>query len=109
MRQATTVEITPGVHLPLVGFGTYLIKDEDAASAVHKAIEIGYRHIDTAEAYNNESGVGQGIARAAAELGLNRSDIFVTTKLWPGNEAWGHPVKDASGVTAALKASISSG
>lgn len=107
MSQKTAVEIAPGVHLSLVGFGTYLITDEDAAGAVHKAIEVGYRHIDTAEAYNNETGVGRGIVRATAELGLDRSDIFVTTKLWPGNEAWGHPVKDASAVTAALEDSIS--
>lgn len=107
MSQSTTAVISPGVSLPLVGFGTYLIKDEDAASAVHKAIEIGYRHIDTAEAYSNEVGVGNGVASAVKEMGLDRSDIFVTTKLWPGNAAWGHPVKDRNGVTAALEASIS--
>lgn len=106
MSQSTTVEITPGVHLPLVGFGTYLIEDNDVADAVHQAIALGYRHIDTAEAYNNEPGVGKGIARAAAENGLDRSDIFVTTKLWPGNAAWGHPVKDRKGVLSALEASL---
>jgi diketogulonate reductase-like aldo/keto reductase len=47
--------------MPVVGFGTYLIKDEDARASVHYAIRSGYRHVDTAETYRNEKGVGLGI------------------------------------------------
>lgn len=70
--------------LPMVGFGTYLIPAEDARKAVYNAMIAGYRHIDTAEAYGNEKGVGLGIQDAAKELGLSRDDFAVTTKLWCG-------------------------
>lgn len=79
--------------LPLVGFGTYLISDEDAAGAVAAAIGAGYRHIDTAAAYGNEAGVGIGIREGLSANGLDRTDLFVTTKLWPGNPAWGDSPK----------------
>lgn len=67
-----------GIKIPKIGFGTWLIEnDSDAEAAVKQAISVGYRHIDTAEAYGNEKGVGQGIKNSSVE----RSDIFVTTKL----------------------------
>lgn len=70
--------LSNGLKIPKIGFGTWLInKNEDAAKAVKQAIEIGYRHIDTAEAYENEIGVGQGVRQS----GLERHQIFVTTKL----------------------------
>jgi len=70
--------------IPKVGFGTWLITNQDAERAVYDAIKIGYRHIDTAEAYQNEEGVGRGLRTAIAELGISRQELFVTTKLWPG-------------------------
>jgi diketogulonate reductase-like aldo/keto reductase len=66
-----------GVTIPKLGLGTWFISNEDAAQAVKDAAKIGYRHIDTALAYQNESGVGEGIRTC----GVNRQEIFVTTKL----------------------------
>jgi 2,5-diketo-D-gluconate reductase A len=79
--------------MPMIGFGTYLIDEDTVANTVYHALKSGYRHIDTAEAYRNEKGVGLGIQRAMKELGIDRKEIFVTTKLWPGNPAWGMEVK----------------
>jgi len=66
-----------GVEIPKLGLGTGFIPDGDAGRAVQEAVRIGYRHIDTAQAYGNERGVGEGI-RAC---GVAREDLFVTTKL----------------------------
>ncbi|GIN74210.1 2,5-diketo-D-gluconic acid reductase [Bacillus sp. J14TS2] len=66
-----------GVEIPKLGLGTWFIANEEAAQAVVEAVKIGYRHIDTAQAYGNESGVGQGIKKC----GVNREDLFITTKL----------------------------
>lgn len=94
------------VKMPMVGFGTYLIENENAVELVHQAIISGYRHVDTAEAYGNENGVGQGIQSGLKELGLSRDSLFVTTKLWPGNEAWGQPPKTYEATIAALNSSL---
>jgi diketogulonate reductase-like aldo/keto reductase len=69
--------LSNGVAIPKLGLGTWFISDKDVVQAVKDAAKIGYRHIDTAQAYKNESGVGEGI-RAS---GVNRAEIFVTTKL----------------------------
>jgi diketogulonate reductase-like aldo/keto reductase len=66
-----------GVEIPKLGLGTWFISNTNAIQAVKDAAEIGYRHIDTAQAYQNEGGVGEGI-RAC---GVKREDLFVTTKL----------------------------
>ena len=93
-------------RIPLVGFGTYLIEDGDVEECVVAALRCGYRHIDTAEGYRNESGVGRGIARGMKELGLDRSAIFVTTKVFPGNPAWGMPEKSGKDCISALESSL---
>ena len=100
------IELTTNIKMPSVGFGTYLVRDEAAAALVRQAIRSGYRHVDTAEAYGNENGVGIGIQTAAQELGIAREEIFVTTKLWPGNEAWGQPPKTYDATIEALQASL---
>ncbi|MCB9089432.1 MAG: aldo/keto reductase [Calditrichae bacterium] len=69
--------LSNGVEIPKLGLGTWFISDKDAVQAVKDAANIGYRHIDTAQAYQNEGGVGDGI-RAC---GVKRADMFVTTKL----------------------------
>src|SRR5436190_19234787 len=69
--------LSNGVTIPKLGLGTWFIKNEDVVQAVQDAAKIGYRHIDTAQAYGNESGVGEGI-RAC---GISREEMFVTTKL----------------------------
>ena len=66
-----------GVKAPALAYGTWLIKNENAANCVRMALEAGYRHIDTAQAYGNEEGVGQGIR----ESGLKREDVFITSKV----------------------------
>ncbi|QUF05338.1 aldo/keto reductase [Actinosynnema pretiosum subsp. pretiosum] len=96
--------LAAGVEIPLLGFGTYLIPDEQAADAVETAIRAGYRHIDTAEAYGNERGVGEGIRRGLAAVGIGRDELFVTTKLFPGV---GGVFKSAREVEAAFEASLS--
>lgn len=66
-----------GIKIPKLGFGTWMIDEKSVVSAVNDALEIGYRHIDTAQAYENEKGVGEAIRNS----GINRSDIFLTSKV----------------------------
>lgn len=66
-----------GVKIPKLGLGTWFINDDDVVQAVKDAARIGYRHIDTAQAYGNESGVGKGVKAS----GIGREEMFVTTKL----------------------------
>ena len=72
-----TFTLSNGVSIPKLGFGTWRVPDDDAARAVHEAIDIGYRHVDTAQAYENEHGVGEAVRGS----GLARDQVFVTTKL----------------------------
>lgn len=72
-----TYTLSNGLEIPKVGFGTWMIDDEKSEEVVREALEIGYRHIDTAQAYANERGVGAGIHTSD----VPREDIFVTTKL----------------------------
>jgi len=74
-----TVTLTHGSQMPLLGFGTWQIKGDDAVRATTTALESGYRHLDTALVYGNEGEVG----RALAESGVPRDDVFVTTKCPP--------------------------
>jgi len=67
-----------GARIPAVGLGTYRLMGEDCARAVARAIEVGYRHIDTATVYDNEEAVGAGLKAA----GISRDEVFVTTKVW---------------------------
>jgi len=69
--------LSNGVAIPKLGLGTWFISDKNVGQAVKDAAEIGYRHIDTAQAYDNERGVGEGVRTC----GVNRDDMFVTTKL----------------------------
>ncbi|MFK7826351.1 MAG: aldo/keto reductase family protein [Oligoflexales bacterium] len=87
------------IGMPLVGFGTYQLSSEQAEFCVKEAIKSGYRHIDSAEGYNNEDGTGKGIRSA----GVNRDEIFVTTKLFPGYQKWGAPDKDYGSTIESLK------
>src|SRR5215213_12018244 len=72
-----TYTLSNGVRIPKLGLGTWMIDDTRASEAVRQAVSIGYRHIDTAQAYQNEVGVGRGIQRS----GVPRGDIFVTSKV----------------------------
>jgi 2,5-diketo-D-gluconate reductase A len=106
MTETRTRTLTTGLDIPYVGFGTYLIPDAEAAVVVRQAIAVGYRHIDTAEFYQNEQGIGAGIRQAIEVDGLSRKDLFVTTKLWPGNAAWGQTPKTTETTIASLEQSL---
>lgn len=101
-----TRPLTKDVEIPYLGFGTYLITEEEVTAAVTEALGVGYRHIDTAEGYRNEAGVGRAIKRALESGTLTRSELFVTTKLWPGNAAWGQPVKTTESTVSSLEQSL---
>jgi diketogulonate reductase-like aldo/keto reductase len=70
--------LSNGVHMPAVGLGVFQTPPEDTTAAVQTALEIGYRHIDTAAAYGNERSVGE----AVRQSGLDRSEVFIETKVW---------------------------
>jgi 2,5-diketo-D-gluconate reductase A len=72
-----TIALNNGVEIPQLGFGVFQIKPEETAEATRTALEIGYRHIDTAQMYGNEKGVGE----AVRDSGLDRREIFVTSKI----------------------------
>ena len=95
MPYAPTVTLRNGAELPVLGLGTWPLRGAECAAAVRTAIEAGYRLVDTAENYRNEDGVGQGLR----DSGLDRSEMFVTTKF---NRAW-HSV---DGVRKAWQASV---
>ncbi|MBY6062450.1 aldo/keto reductase [Microbacterium esteraromaticum] len=73
-----TLELNDGHTIPQLGYGVFLVPADDAERAVSDALEVGYRHIDTAAIYGNEAGVGAAIAKS----GIPRDELYVTTKLW---------------------------
>ncbi len=78
MPDVPVLTMNDGRTIPQLGFGVWQVSTDDIVPAVAKALEVGYRHIDTAAIYGNEEGVG----RAIADSGIPRSELFVTTKLW---------------------------
>jgi diketogulonate reductase-like aldo/keto reductase len=88
------LDLNDGKQAPQLGFGVWQIDDAIATDAVATALESGYRSIDTASAYNNEKGTGEGIVRS----GVARGDIFLTTKLWNADHGFDSTLKafDAS-------------
>lgn len=87
------------INMPLVGFGTYQLSTEEAEANVRQALNAGYRHVDSAEGYQNEAGTGRAIK--ASEIA--RNDLFVTTKLFPGNGDSGTPEKTYEKTIETLK------
>ena len=75
------VTLNNGVKMPALGYGVYQVSPEECARCVRDAISVGYRSIDTAQAYANEEGVG----KAVAESGIAREEFFITTKVWISN------------------------
>ncbi|HEU5475241.1 MAG TPA: aldo/keto reductase [Actinophytocola sp.] len=84
MSTAAAVTLNDGARMPLLGLGVWQIPNETVAAAVHTAIDAGYRGIDTASLYRNESGVGDAVAEAA----VPRAELFVTTKLWNDDQGY---------------------
>jgi 2,5-diketo-D-gluconate reductase A len=83
MATVPTITLNNGVEIPQLGFGVFQIKPEDTRQATLDALEVGYRHIDTAEMYGNEKEVGQ----AVRDSGIDRGEVFVTSKLNNGFHA----------------------
>ncbi|MGQ4483210.1 aldo/keto reductase [Streptomyces sp. SAS_276] len=88
-----TYPLSNGVEIPKLGLGTWFIDDDKAAEAVRAAVEIGYRNIDTAQAYGNERGVGEGVRTAV----VPRDDLFVSTKLAAEIKDYGQAVDAIDG------------
>lgn len=76
-----TIELNNGIEMPQIGYGVYQVSPDECERCVSDALKTGYRMIDTAQAYHNEEGVG----RAVKSSGINRSDIFIVSKVWISN------------------------
>lgn len=81
---APLIPLRSGSSIPQIGFGTWAVSSADAPALVRTAVELGYRHVDTAAAYRNEEGVGEGLR----SCGLPRAELFVTTKLWTADQGF---------------------
>lgn len=75
------IKLSNGVEMPLLGYGVFLVSPDECERCVADALEVGYRHIDTAQAYYNEEGVGAAVAGS----GIPRGELFITTKVWISN------------------------
>jgi diketogulonate reductase-like aldo/keto reductase len=84
MTTVPAVKLNNGVEIPQLGFGVFQVPDDQTTAAVANALEAGYRSIDTAAIYGNESGVG----RALAASGLPREELFITSKLWNADQGY---------------------
>jgi 2,5-diketo-D-gluconate reductase A len=82
--QIPTLTLNNGIEIPQLGFGVFQVPDAETRAAVTSALEAGYRSIDTAAIYGNEAGVGQAIA----DSGIDRDELFVTTKLWNADQGY---------------------
>jgi 2,5-diketo-D-gluconate reductase A len=96
MTQVPTITLNDGRAIPQLGIGVWQVSNDDIVATVAKALEVGYRHIDTAQGYQNEQGVGE----AFAASGLSRDEVWITTKLANGK----HERSDA---VTELKTSLS--
>ena len=90
------VLLNSGYEMPILGIGCFMLSNDQAANSVYWALRDGYRLIDTARIYGNESGVGRGIRRAIDEGFVTREEIFVTTKMWTSDFDNGDAAVDAS-------------
>ena len=70
-----TLSLQPHLHLPLVGLGTWRLQGQECVDTIKKALQLGYRHIDTAHVYNNHEAIREGI------VGFDRKELFLTSKL----------------------------
>ncbi|ANN49744.1 glyoxal reductase [Levilactobacillus brevis] len=79
-----TTQLSNGVTIPMLGFGTYLIDSKDVPAAIKTALDAGYRHLDCAHIYGNEPAVGEAIKAS----GIDRSDLFITSKVWNADQGY---------------------
>jgi 2,5-diketo-D-gluconate reductase A len=93
-----TIRLNNGVEIPQLGFGVFLVKPEECVEAVTAALEVGYRHIDTAQGYGNEKEVGEAVRRS----GLPRDEVFLTSKLGNDRQTRGEILRSFDDTLAAL-------
>ncbi len=93
------ITLNCGIDIPMLGFGTWCIDDGKAAEVVRTAVEVGYRHIDTAQAYGNERGVGEGIRTC----GIPRGELFVVSKVAAENKSYGSAAMSIDGTLMKMK------
>lgn len=79
-----TIKLSNGVEMPILGYGVYQVNPEECERCVTEALSVGYRSVDTAQAYANEEGVGQAIKKS----GIPRDELFITTKVWISNAGY---------------------
>ncbi|TDD45610.1 aldo/keto reductase [Kribbella antibiotica] len=84
-----TIKLNNGIEMPQLGYGVFQVPDEETTAAVTAALEAGYRSIDTAAIYGNEAGVG----KALGASGIDRSELFITTKLWNADQGYDSTLK----------------
>lgn len=94
--------LNDGISIPQVGFGTFQMTQSVCKAAIPKALEVGYRHIDTAEKYRNEKAIGEVMNKS----GIPREEMFITTKLWPGMPKWNQPEKTADTTRTFMSTSL---
>ena len=90
------------ISMPMIGLGTWLIPNDDAEQISTNALNLGYRHIDTAQVYGNEEGIGKALTSSS----ISRDDIFITTKMWPGMFGQEEPFQNFQGVIHACDESL---
>ena len=93
------VELNNGVYMPSIGFGTSLITGDECIETIKKAIEVGYRHIDTAHAYENEAEIGQAIKQS----NIDRKNLFITSKVWKDSMGYENTLKSCEETLKNLK------
>ena len=99
MNNLKYIDLNDGLKIPTVGFGTWKISDDEAPSVIEAALAAGYRAIDTAAVYGNESGVGIG----ASESDVKREEIFLTTKVWNTDQGYDATLRAADSSLKRLK------
>ena len=90
------------INMPMIGLGTWLIPNDEVEQISTNAINLGYRHIDTAQVYGNEEGIGKALTSSS----IPRDDIFITTKMWPGMFGQEEPFQNFQGVIHACDQSL---
>ena len=90
------------INIPMIGLGTWLIPNDEAESITKDAIKLGYKHIDTAQVYQNEEGIGN----ALKSLAVPRNEIYITTKMWPGMFNQEEPFQTFDGAIKACEQSL---
>lgn len=93
MTDQPRIELSDGAAIPQLGLGVWQTPNDEAASVVGAALKTGYRHVDTAAAYQNEKGVGEGLLAS----GLARDEVFITTKVWNDHQGYDNALRAIEG------------